>query len=210
MLGCDYKAFSIEKRKMKQYKVLANKKIYEKASLYLEKLQAGRSAGNYLQEKLQGKEISHISVEEFLELLIRTKRPQIFAESAVAGNGSDWSNEEISMLGDIGIAAPVTVYDNGRHVNPDIHESPLNATLLFIPGALLRNGKNNIPADWNEVTRNGEINPETYYSLYERRLLPLFLYANQVAKNKEKMAFITIPCLGYESICRKVYGAIGS
>ncbi|MCP3677398.1 MAG: hypothetical protein GY721_07385 [Deltaproteobacteria bacterium] len=92
---------------MKQYKILVNKKTYEKAKMYLEELQAGRRAGNYVQEKLHGKNLSPLAVEEFLEMLMRTKRPQIFAESAVAGDGSDWYQEELSLLGDIGIATPV-------------------------------------------------------------------------------------------------------
>jgi hypothetical protein len=77
-------------------------------------------------------------------------------------------------LGDISITPPVTVYDNGRHVQPEIHKSPFAATLIFTPGALLRNDRNLIPADWEEVIANGEFDADAYYRLYERRLLPGF------------------------------------
>jgi len=141
---------------------------------------------------------------------MRTKHPQIFAESAVAGDNSDWNQEELSILGDIGIATPVTVYDNGKHFNPEVHEHPFNATLLFIPEALLRSAGKNIPADWNEVTRNGDINPETYYGLYERRLFPLFLYADQIVKKDGKKAFITIPGLGCGQFAGPFGGRLGT
>jgi putative transposase len=76
-----------------------------------------------------------LSTEAFLEHLVATKQPQIFAESAVHGDGSDWTATELSILGDIGFAVPVSVYDNGRHHRPDVYEQPFPATLLFIPGA---------------------------------------------------------------------------
>lgn len=176
---------NVQKREiMKNYKVLVNKETYKKTVFYLEKLKIGNSAGRYLQDKLKDKNILQITAVEFLELLIRTKHPQIFAESAIYGDGTDWNQDELSILGDISIAAPVTVYDNGRHSEPQLHHPPFKATLLFTPGALLRNGWNLIPADWEEVTKNGEISPEKYYQLYERRLLPAFTYANEVAKKK--------------------------
>lgn len=195
---------------MKHYKILVNKKTYEKAILYLEELRTERCAGNYLQTQLDGRDLPHITVEEFLELLLRTKHPQIFAESAVAGDGTDWNQRELSILGDIGIATPVMVYDNGKHFNPDVYKHPFNATLLFTPGALLRNGRQNTPADWSEVTHNGDINPETYYALYERRLFPLFMYANRVAKENGKRACITIPGLGCGQFAGPFMGSLGS
>jgi hypothetical protein len=195
---------------MKDYKILLHQKTYEKTISYLEALKAGKSAGKYLQERLKDRDIFQITVEELIELLTRTKRPQIFAESAVLGDGSDWNQDELSILGDINIVTPVTVYDNGRHFGPVVHKDPFKATLLFVPGALLRSGRNNIPADWEEVTTNGEINPETYYQLYERRLLPSFLYVNDIAKKKGKMAFVTLPGLGCGQFAGKFRGQLGN
>jgi hypothetical protein len=195
---------------MKNYKIVINKETYEKAISYMRELKAGSSSGRYLREKLKDKDIFQITPVEFIELVVRTKLPQIFAESAVYGDGTDWNHDELSILGDINIAVPVTVFDNGRHYGPDVHKAPYKATLLFTPGALLQNGRDIIPADWEEVTRNGEIYSEKYYQLYERRLLPLFMCANKGAKNKGKMAFITIPGLGCGQFAGKFRGQLGS
>ena len=81
--------------------------------------------------------------------------------------------------------------------------------LLFTPGALLQNGRNNVSPAWEEVTLNGEINSEAYYQLYARRLLPPFLYANELAKQKETMACITIPGLGCGQFAGKFHGRLG-
>ncbi|QTA86071.1 hypothetical protein [Desulfonema magnum] len=194
---------------MKNYSILINKETYEKVISYIKAIEAGTCAGRYLQEKLKDKNVFQISPVEFIELLISTKHPQIFAESAVCGDGTDWNQDELSILGDINIAVLVTVFDNAGHYHPEVHKAPFKATLLFIPGALLRNGKNNVPADWQEVTRNGKINPETYYQLCERRLLPSFIYANKIAKNKGKMAFITVPGLGCGHFAGKFRGRLG-
>jgi len=198
----------LEGKTMKQYKVLVNRVTYEKTKDYLAKLQSGEIAGKYLQEKLNDHDLSTLTVERFLDVLMNTKLPQIFAESAVYGDGLDWNLKELSILGDIGIATPVTVYDNGKHYNPDVYDEPFYATLLFTPGALLRSSSN-IPADLDEVTDNGSIDSNKYYALYERRLLPLFIYANQVAKQNNKQAFITIPGLGCGQFAGRFMGQLG-
>jgi hypothetical protein len=166
---------------MKNYTVLLHHEAYEKALFYLGGLRAGASPGKYLGDRLRAVDLLRITAEEFIEMLVRTKLPQIFAESDVYGDGTDWNREELSILGDINVAAPVTVFDNGRHQNPDVHKAPFEATLIFTPGALLRNGKHVTPADWEVVTGAGEIDPEAYYRLYERRLLPGLIHANETA-----------------------------
>ncbi len=191
------------------YSVLLNSKTYEKAQKYLEALQHDTAAGGFVQSQLQNHNLSHISVAAFLEILMRTKRPMIFAESEVAGDGSDWTAEELSILGDIGIATPVTVYDNGNHYQPAIHESPFPATLLFIPGTLLRNGRQRLPADWEEVVVNGTLNSDAYRALYHRRLYPLFMYANNRAKQQGRNAFITVPGLGCGQFAGRFQGQLG-
>ncbi len=195
---------------MKDYKILMNRETYKKTESYLRGLKAGKLAGTYLGEKLKERGDSPITVVELIELLIQTKHHKIFAESAVYGDGTDWNQDELAILGDIGIATPVTVYDNGRHRGPEVHPVPLRATLLFTPGALLRNDTNNLPADWQGVTSNGEINPKGYARLYERRLLPPILYANQTSKSRGKMAFITVPGLGCGQFAGKFRGRLGS
>jgi hypothetical protein len=196
---------------MKPYRVLMHPLAYGKAENYLADLksQGLERAGTYLRKHLQGQRLSVLSTEAFLEHLVATKRPQIFAESAVHGDGSDWNAAELSILGDIGFAVPVSVYDNGRHHRPDVYEQPFPATLLFIPGALLRNGCRRTPADWNEVTSNGVIHPEAYAALYERRLLPLLIYANEQAAATGRKALITVPGLGCGQFAGPFQGQLG-
>ena len=167
------------------YQILMHPEAYEKAEAYRIKLASTsiKLSGSYLQQELQGKDISSLSNESFIEYLVATKPPLIFAESSVYGNGKDWNQIELSILGDIGVVTRVQIYDDGKHVNPKVHRIPITATLLYIPGALLRNGTGNVPADWDEVTRNGQIDPIAYQALYERRLLPLLIYGQQSSQS---------------------------
>jgi len=184
---------------------------FQAAKAYLEDLETKKiTAGSYMNKSLKEKDISQLTTDEFIELLVRTKHPQIFAESAVYGDGTDWNQSELSILGEISISVPVTVYDNGMHDHPEVHTAPFSATLLYVPGALLRNGRGKIPADWEEVTINDQIAPKAYYLLYERRLLPLFIYANSIVKSKNKQALITIPGLGCGQFAGKFRGKLGS
>ena len=185
---------------------------YEKAEAYRIKLVSTsiKLSGSYLQQELQGKDISSLSTESFIEHLVATKQPLIFAESAVYGNGKDWNQIELSILGDMGVATRVEVYDDGKHFNPKVHKIPFTATLLYIPGALLRNGTGNKPADWDEVTRNGQIDSTAYQALYERRLLPLLIYANDHAKAQAKTALVTIPGLGCGQFAGPFIGKMGA
>lgn len=189
------------------YKVLIHADAYQKAYAYLKDLATSKATkGRYFSSRLDD---HYLTTIEFLEKLINTKRPQIFAESAVVGDGSDWNMMELSLLGDIAIAVPVTVYDNGLHHHPVIHDEPFNATLLYVPGALLRNGRSYTPADWDAVVTEGQVDAKKFYALYERRLLPSFLYANDVAQSQNKQAFITIPGLGCGQFAGKFHGQLG-
>lgn len=179
---------------------------------YLDALRSGQAvAGCRLQDSLQRIDFGKVTAAAFLDALINTKMPQIFAESAVAGDGSDWNPTELGILGDISIAVPVTVFDNGNHDAPVPHEQPIPGTLVFTPGALLRNGKGRPPADWAEVTQpNGLLSPEGYYGLYERRLLPVFKYVTDVAKAEGRQALITIPGLGCGQFAGPFRGQLGA
>jgi len=194
---------------MTHYQFLIHKNAHDQAGQYLTQLQQGQHPGQYLQGAIGNQNLRVWTVDRFLEALINTKKPQIFAESAVCGDGSDWTLEELSILGDIGCAVPVTIYDNGKHTHPDIYEQPIQGTLLFIPGALLRNGRHHTPADWDAVVRDGEIDFDAYYKLYEKRLLPLLGYADQTAKQKNRKAFITIPGLGCGQFAGPFVGRLG-
>ena len=116
---------------MIDYTILIHPQVLDNARAYLRSLQAGLSPGGYLESILDKNRQSKISIWQFLEALIQTKKPQIFAEMAVSGDGSDWNQAELSILGNISIASPVQVYDNGLHRHPELHEYPFQATLLF-------------------------------------------------------------------------------
>ena len=195
---------------MKNYQTLINPQTYQKTIAYLDRLKAGTKAGEYLHHRLKNVDLERVTIPEFIELLMRTKRPKIFAESAIYGNGIDWHQDELAILGDLSIVTPVTVYDNGKHRQPDLHEVPFTATLIFTPGALLSNGNRLTPVDWEEVTTNGAIDPDGYYRLYERRFLPVFTYANALAQQEDKMSLITIPGMGCGQFAGEFRGQLGT
>ena len=191
------------------YNILLHAAANAKVGNYLDALKSGVKPGRYLEAQLATSGINSLDVIGLLELLVNTKKPQIFAESTVRGDGTDWNAQELSILGDLSIAVPVSVLDDGRHRHPQVHQSPFTATLLFTPGALLRNGQGVIPADWDEVTENGGINQTAYNALYERRLHPLFAYANEQAKAKGCHAVITLPGLGCGQFAGPFHGQLG-
>ena len=103
---------------MKDYQILVNSQTYQKISSYLDKLKSGANCSRYLCDRLLHLNLPELTIIEFIEVLMRTKRPQIFAEFEVYGNGTDWNQEELAILGDISIVTPVTIYDNGKHRHP--------------------------------------------------------------------------------------------
>ncbi len=148
---------------------------------------------------------------DFLTALLRTKQPLIFAESAVAGDGSDWNLTELGMLGDISVAMRVTIFDDGRHSNPEIHPEPLEGGLVFVPGALLRSGGPGKPADWDEVVNDhGELVAAAYDALYVRRLLPGFRWIEEQAGALGQPAFVTLPGLGCGQFAGPFRGKLGA
>lgn len=179
------------------YSIIIPEDTLARASDYLQALRVGRAqAGSLLADRLRGADLRAMMELELLGKLFDTRRPQIFAEMGVAGDGSDWNLTELGLLGDISIAVPVTIFDDGSHSSPTLHEPPLSGVLVFTPGALLRNGRGHTPADWNEATASdGQLSTEGYYSLYRRRLLPVFRYINDHA-GKPRSAFVTVPGLG--------------
>lgn len=196
--------------KAESYSVLVHADVMTKVEAYRQRLCGNASyAGGYLQDEMQENEQALLSSEALLEALVRTKRPCIFAESQINGDGSDWNQQELSILGDVGIAVPVHVFDDGRHVNPAVHHPPLQAELLFIPGALLRSNGTGDPADWKEAVSSGSINVEAYYQLYKRRLLPLLKYADSQAYRSGRKALITMPGLGCGQFAGRFQGTLG-
>jgi len=194
-----------------RHTILIPEETRARAAQYMASLRCGHAqAGKYLQKCLINIDIETLTEEAFLDALVNTKVPQIFAESAVVGDGSDWNLTELGILGDISIAVPVTVFDNGNHGAPMPHAEPFPGTLIFTPGALLRNGKGYPPADWAETTLpDGTLCPEGYFRLYERRLLPAFHHVNACAVAQRKTALLTIPGLGCGQFAGPFRGRLG-
>jgi hypothetical protein len=194
---------------MSAYKLLIHAELYQQAADYLQRLQKGvEVAGELLKLQLKQRDLSLLSPQDLLNALLATKKPQIFAESAVYGDGRDWTRTELKLLGGINVAAPVLIYDDGRHTQPNVHLEPFAGYLLFTPGALLRNGKNHPPADF-DVVKEGHIDPEQYYHLYRQRLFPVFKYASDRAGQQGKKALITVPGLGCGQFAGPFAGQMG-
>lgn len=146
--------------------------------------------------------------DDLTTALLRTKLPQIFAESAVAGDGSDWNLTELGLLGDISVAMDVTVFDDDRHSAPEVFDEPFDAGLVFVPGALLRSGGPAMPADWGEVLDDQDrIDSDAYDALYARRLLPGFRWIEERAQECGQMALVTLPGLGCGQFRRPIQRA---
>jgi hypothetical protein len=113
-------------------------------------------------------------------------------------------------LGDVSVAVPVTIFDDGNHSAPTPHDPPFPGVLVFTPGALLRNGRGYTPADWSEVTTgDGELSMEGFYNLYRRRLLPVFRYINDRA-GTPRSAFVTVPGIGCGQFAGPFGGSLGT
>ncbi len=67
-----------------------------------------------------------------------------------------------------------------------------------------------VPADINEVTTLGQLDYDRFFTLYERRLLPLFIYANEDSKLSGQQAFLTVPGLGCGMFAGAFKGQLGS
>lgn len=145
-----------------------------------------------------------------LAALFATKEPQIFAESQIHGDGRDWTERELQLLGDCSVAVDVTVFDDGRHQHPNVHPEPFAATLLFVPGLLLRNDRRGTPADWNQVVVDGRIDPERYAAIYQRRLLPSLLHADAEAARRDQRAVLTMPGIGCGQFAGPFHGQLGA
>ncbi len=184
----------------------------ERVAEYRSALQSGQlQAGQRLAAELETLDPTRWTDAALLEALVHTKAPRIFAESEVAGDGSDWNLTELRILGDLSFAVPVTVFDNGSHHAPDVHPEPFTAILVFTPGALLRNGRGQPPADWAEVTQpDGTICPDRFFGLHERRLLPVLRHVDACAAAAGTSAFLTVPGLGCGQFAGPFRGTLGS
>jgi len=178
------------------YTILVPCETLRRAEKLLAELLLDRSrAGGYLQKILPAP-LESLAPLDLLALLFDTRRPQIFAEREVVGDGSDWSLTELSLLGDVSVAVPVTIFDDGTHRHPAVHGTPFRGMLVFTAGALLDNGHGLTPADWPEVVgSDGRIDPDGLLGLYRRRLVPVFRHIDAHAASR-RSALVTVPGIG--------------
>lgn len=183
----------------------------QRLAAYAAELRAGLAApGGFLADTLNPATLSALSPEALLGALFATKIPCIFAEREVHGDGSDWTQRELGILGDCSVLTEVTVYDDGRHREPSVHATPFGATLIFTPGALLRSDTDGIPADWDEVvTADGKLDTAAYEGLYERRLAPVFAHIQRRAAQAGRRAVVTLPGLGCGQFAGPFSGQLG-
>lgn len=180
------------------YKLFAHEKAIEKIEAYKKLLEAdinicGKELRSQLKKLFKDKIVKDLTTNEFIELLLATKRPLVFAEKLSYNSTSDWSPEDARALGDIGVAMPVKAYDDGHWFNPKLHKPPLDAYLLYVPGALMVRTCN---VDYPAAFEGGSFNEEKYYELYERRLLPMLRFANDESLAKGTRAVVTVPGMG--------------
>lgn len=175
-------------------------------------------AGAYLKNVIESKNITldQISNERFIELLLLTKEPLIFAESQVQYDGSDWTVKEMELLGDLNVVMGADIFDNGVWSTSDrnfrTHNPPLKGTLLFTPGPLLESSRREATPDLKEVQTAGgnDIDQEKYNRLIDRRITPLFYYVNERAKAANRTALITIPGVGCGAFAGRFHGRMAN
>lgn len=204
-------------RKRDVYEVVISQTTLDNIVRYQTALSSGRTKpGLYLNAMLNasGKPVGTMTVAEFIDAILSTKKPTCATDS-IKGSAKDWNNTEIAILGDINVAVPVTIYDNGVWDPSDrgfsVHARPVKGELLYTCGALLKSGfefVGEIP-DLAEVAPGGVFNQARYNALVERRLLPLFAYANAKAGVDGKLALITIPGIGAGVFAGKFSGKMG-
>lgn len=194
------------------YKIILSQATLDIINTYKNALVSNSTKpGAYLNKLLIDGQINleSTSTEAFIELLLWTKKPLIFAESEIDGNGNDWTMKELNILGDLNIAMDVIIYDNGVWSTRDEYfrqyDCPFNGTLLFMPGPLLQG----VQSDLHEISDKDNIDQDKYNHLIERRLAPLLYYVNENAEKQQVQAIVTVPGVGCGIFAGRYQGTMG-
>ncbi|XP_054283925.1 uncharacterized protein LOC129000884 [Macrosteles quadrilineatus] len=160
------------------------------------------------------KPLPELTNEEFLQLLLLTKKITCFAESEISGDGSDWNPTELRILGDVSVAMSAMAFDNGvwdvHEKTFKTHDPPVPVKLIFTPGPLLHGSRfRSTTPDFDDISDHGQISQVRYNAVIERRLLPAFLYANETAKQEGRKALLVLPGLGCGQFAGKFHGKMG-
>lgn len=203
-----FKEFSATSRPQYCYRVVLHRQAMEAIASYNARLTADPGlAGERLRTAIGRLPVPRIDAAWLLIALLDTKAPRIFAESEVRGDGSDWTRDELGLLGDIGVAVPTLAFDDGGHRGAGVHPEPVPVTLLFVSGAHIAACRG-AGADAHAAP-DGKIDPVRYLRLYERRLLPLLRYASASALAAGRRAFVTVPGLGCGQFAGPLRGRLG-
>lgn len=191
---------------MPNYRWIVHKDFSKKLNAWKRKLVSGELGfGKKVSQNLRAQSLRDLSLKDLFEALVNSREPTKYAESEVVGNGSDWTQDELSLMGDMTFACEVEVFDDGKHVSPEVYKKPFTGLLLFMSGALLRNDYGNPIPDEIECVLYGELLPENFEVLIGRRLRPLLKYANRHAKERQTKTVVTIPGVG----CGQFAGSVG-
>uniref|UniRef100_A0A1B6MK10 Macrodomain effector MavL domain-containing protein n=1 Tax=Graphocephala atropunctata TaxID=36148 RepID=A0A1B6MK10_9HEMI len=205
---------------MPTYQILLSVSTLQNLVRYKQELQSNTiKPGCYLQKQTDslvkgGTKIENVTTEQFLQLLLSTKKIICFAESEIVGDGTDWNRSELEILGDISVAMAVKVFDNGvwgvYEKRFKAHEPPIAATLLFTPGPLLHGNNFRGPTpDFENIFERGQIDQTKYSKLIKHRLLPVLLYASETAKSEGKKALVVLPGIGCGAFAGRFCGKMG-
>jgi hypothetical protein len=201
------------------YDIVLSEQTLQNILQYKSDIASGKATpGDRLKQALDetGVPPARVTAQDFIQALLATKQPMIFAESAIKCDGTDWTHRELGILGDINITMKAKFYDNGvwdpAHKDFREHKPPLDGQLMFTPGPLLGVGKsfNGISPDYAEVVSGKSIDQTKYNALMERRLLPILSHANECAKADGRKAVITLPGIGCGAFAGAFKGRMGA
>ena len=201
------------------YDIVISESALDALLKYKADIAGGRATpGTRLKQAIEDQDtpLPLMTTEKFIEALLATKQPQIFAESQIRCDGSDWTRRELALLGDINITMKAKAYDNGVWSPTDKnfreHDPPLDTQLMFTPGALLGVGEafDGVSPDFAEVVSGGRVDQDKYNALIERRLLPLLSHANDSAEKDGYSAVITLPGIGCGAFAGEFKGRMGA
>ncbi|MES2211890.1 MAG: hypothetical protein V4490_01965 [Pseudomonadota bacterium] len=151
-------------------------------------------AGLRLAAALNGKSASDLTIEEFVQCLVRTKMPKANSERdwlrVKVGRYKDranrrfWTDVEVELLSDIAVSVGVTVASTKKRVR----------ILAMAPGLISTHGRIDYhsPDRAKVITDKGSLNEAAYIDLLKSRLLPIFMYVNTATPDAQK-AVVSMP-----------------
>ena len=195
--------------KLKKCDLLFDNSVISLLEGYKSKVKKGE-IGRNLESILKNKDINKIKNLDLLFYILQTKRPKIYAESEIKGNGEDWNTNELKILGSICAGFDVLVFDDGKHLNPKRYDYPINFKYIFVPGALLRNDFNQKYAPERDLlSKNNHINENKYNTYYFKKLDSVLHYIDQDSKKDKKKAFVSAPGIGCGQFAAEFKGTLG-